>query len=175
MTTQCFKFAGRHRHRSSLLIFLKALWGRWGLQDDESLHPEDHIDSDVPSAPTSVLRRGSEDSRDLPAPVHRRHHSQPAPEPLHQLRKGPLQEMPDRPGTPPRQLPIATLSARAGTHEGHQPMRRSRSKQSGLGTVNGVGSAALPISVKATGYGAHAPSAELASLNPGLGLTNRTA
>ena len=144
-----------------------------GLQDDESLCLEDHIDSDAPSAPTSILRRGSTDSHELPVPVHRRHHSNSVSESLHPYRKGPLHELPERPGTPPRQLPITTLSARTGAGEGHQPMRRSRSKQGGLGSVSGPG-IAVPISVKATGFSGHAPTSELASLNPGLGLTNRT-
>ena len=126
------------------------------MQDDDGLHLEDRTDSDAPSAPTSVVRRGSgaDSGSDAPLPVHRRHHSQPPPETLNQFRRAALQEPVDRPGTPPRKLPIATLSARLNQNEGHQPMRRSRSKQSGLG---------VPVSVKATGFGGHPSAGESSS------------
>ena len=106
-------------------------------QDEGELHSEGPTASDVPSAPTSVLRKGLAGD-DIPLAVHRRTHPQPSPENSNHLWRGTVPEPAERSRSPPRELPIARLSSRAAPAEGHQPMRRSRSKQAGLGVPSGV-------------------------------------
>ena len=141
------------------------------VQDEEECHSEGHTASDAPSAPTSLLRKGLTGD-DTPLAVHRRTHPQPSPETLNHHWRGTSTELSDRPRSPPRELPIARLSSRADPAEGHQPMRRSRSKQAGLGVPTGVG-ATIPISVKATAFGSHHLPSDLPGLKPTIGLVTK--